>query len=339
MFIFLDDFTVRDWRALPEKEWQQLSRATVANKSLVKTLWLADSLLDMNPDIVCVNEVGGLESLHNFAKFFLGGKYEAHLIEGNSDRGIDIGYLVRKDFPLRAEIRTHKERPLGFLYPHELQTNLFQAAGVEAPHTSHRFSRDCAELRLYRPEDSAEGTVPAQGTASVQALARPVFVMLLVHLKSKLDPDRVDPFGRERRRAELNTLVEIYKEIRAEFTPPVPVMMAGDFNGCARRDQLNEEFQQLTTTDLETVVEIAGLNGEDAATQFQFNRGGKVTFLQIDFIFVSPELKAHLVREAVAVYRYKSELKIPLPLPKTLEQRTYMPSDHYPVVAVFHRFF
>jgi hypothetical protein len=272
-----------------------------------------------------VNEVGGRESLENFAKYFLRDRYTAHLIEGNSDRGIDIGYLVKKDFPLRAEIRTHKDRPIQFLYPHEQQTNLFQAAelgGEGVQHKSHYFSRDCAELRLYRPNS-----------------ATPALIMLLVHLKSKLDPDGIDPYGKERRRAELNTLVKIYSEVRAEFSPPVPVILAGDFNGCARRDQLGDEFHQLTTTDLETVAELAGLSGEAAATQFQFNRGGVIHFLQIDFIFISRDLIPYLIKESVEIFRYRSELKVALPLPKTLEQRTYMPSDHYPVVAVFKRFF
>src|SRR6185312_12709837 len=66
LFIYLDDLNERDWRNLAEKDWQKLSSATVANKSLVKTLWLADSILDMDPDIVCLNEVGGQESLVNF---------------------------------------------------------------------------------------------------------------------------------------------------------------------------------------------------------------------------------------------------------------------------------
>jgi exonuclease III len=322
LFIFLDDLKERDWRAISEKEWQNQSKATVSNKSLVKTLWLADSILHMNPDIVCVNEVGGLESLGNFARLFLGDGYTAHLIEGNSDRGIDVGYLVKKDFPLRAEIRTHKERPLQFLYPHEQQTNLFNQGTEMQPLKSHYFSRDCAEMRFY-------GADPA----------KPEMVFLLVHLKSKLDPDNIDPYGKERRRAELNTLVKIYREVREEFTPAVPVLVAGDFNGCARRDQLAEEFRELADTDLETVVEIVGLNGEAAATQFQFQRGGNIQFLQIDFILVSPELKANLISEGVEIFRYLSDVKIPLPLPKTLDQRLYMPSDHYPVIAIFNKFF
>lgn len=322
LFVYLDDLTERDWRRLTEKEWQRLSQATVPNKSITKTLWLADSLLHIDADIVCINEVGGQESLANFTRFFLGGKYVPHLIEGNSDRGIDIGYLVKKDFQLRPELRTHKNRPIQFLYPHEQQTGLFNQPDFEKTAKSHYFSRDCAELRLYGTDSS-----------------KPALVMLLVHLKSKLDPDGIDPEGKERRRAEVNTLVNIYREVRAEFNPPVPVIVSGDFNGCARKDRLSEEFAHLGTTDLENVIEIIGQDGEQAATQIQFNRGGQIQCLQIDFIFISPDLKKHLVGEGVEVFRYHSDLNVPLPLPQTLDQRLYMPSDHYPVVALFNKFY
>src|SRR6185312_5880453 len=104
--------------------------------------------LHIDADIVCMNEVGGEESLQNFARFFLGGKYTPFLIEGNSDRGIDVGYLIKTDFPLRPELRTHKNRPIQFLYPHERQGDLFDETSTK-PAKSHYFSRDCAELRLY----------------------------------------------------------------------------------------------------------------------------------------------------------------------------------------------
>src|ERR1700722_7482176 len=114
LFLFLDDLTPRDWRRLTEKEWQRLSHATVSNKSLSKTLWLADSLIHLDADLVFLKQVGGQESLVNFAKLFLHDPYSPLLIEGNSDRGIDVGYLIKKDLPLKAELRTHKHRPLQF---------------------------------------------------------------------------------------------------------------------------------------------------------------------------------------------------------------------------------
>ncbi len=318
LFVFLADMTPRDWRKMTEKEWQKLTHATIPNKSLSKILWLADSLLHIDADLICLNEVGGEESLSNFAKLFLADKYVPHIIEGNSDRGIDIGYLLRRGLPLRAEIRSHKNRPIDFLYPHELQTNLFHQDNPEKQVKSHYFSRDCAELRLYREGSTTPG-----------------LIALLVHLKSKLDHDGIDPEGKERRRAEVNTLVRIYSEVRGEFSPPVPVVVAGDFNGCARSDRRAEEFVALNSTDLVSVVEVASLSEEDAATQLQFNRGSHVTGLQIDFIFISPELKPQLKPGSVQVYRYHSDLRVPLPLPKTLDQRLHMPSDHYPVVAAF----
>jgi endonuclease/exonuclease/phosphatase family metal-dependent hydrolase len=320
LFLFLNDTTDRDWRRMNEKEWQKMSTATVPNKSLVKTLWLADSLLDMDADIVCINEVGGQESLANFAKLFLKGRYAPHLLEGNSDRGIDVGFLVHKDFLARTELRTHKDRPLDFLYPHERETNMyFEGLEPERGLKTHYFSRDCAELRLYR-----EGS------------DRPALIVLCVHLKSKLDPDGIDPEGRQRREAEVKTLIKIYRELRAEFSPPVPIVISGDFNGCAKRSALAEEFAELANTDLESVLDIAGVDGDAAATQLQFHRGGGLSCLQIDFIFISPELKPELA--GAEVFRYLSDLKVPLPIPKTLDQRTYLPSDHYPVVATFKNF-
>lgn len=310
LFLYLDDQTERDWRKVSEKEWQKLSNASVPNKSLLKTLWLADSLLAIDADIVFLSEVGGQESIQNFARHFLKGAYVPHLIEGNSDRGIDVGYLVRKDFPHRVELRSYKDLPLKFHYPHEDPTTA----------RTHYFSRDCAELRIFT-EDAT----------------KPALVCLSVHLKSKLDPEGIDPEGKDRRAAELAALVEIYNEIRSQPNPP-PVIVAGDFNGSARRAALGPEFAALTTTDLESVQDILERDGADAATQLQFNRSSQIQWLQIDYVFISPELKPHLIPNGCEVFRYRSELNVALPLPTTLDQRLHLPSDHYPVVATFTNF-
>jgi endonuclease/exonuclease/phosphatase family metal-dependent hydrolase len=318
LFLFLDDAQGRDWRKLPEKEWQKLSHASVPNKSLLKTLWLADTLRAIDADIVFMCEVGGEESLRNFSNLFLEGAYTPHLMEGNSDRGIDIGYLVKKNFKHRVELRSYKNRPLKFQYPHEISPDPERPA----PARTHYFSRDCAELRIYK-----------------EGAAAPALICLSVHLKSKLDPEGIDPEGLDRRAAEVVALTEIYKEIRQEFSPPVPVLIAGDFNGCAKRGQLAPEFKPLAETELESLMDVLGRDDEAAATQLQFNRGGGITWLQIDYIFMTPELKQKLIPEGCEVFRYRSELNVALPLPKTLEQRLAMPSDHYPVVATFQDIF
>ena len=267
-----------------------------------------------------LNEVGGLESLVNFNRYFLGDNYIPHLIEGNSDRGIDCAYLVKKTLNVRCLLKSNKDRPLNYIYPHERDLNAYyQKNNPERIIRTHYFARDCLELRLFRPD--------------VNELA---MVFLLVHLKSKLDPDGIDPSGRERRAAELKTLVEIYKEVEAETNGQVPICIGGDFNGIARKKDHEAEFKPLhESTALQDVFDLIELTDEQRATQIQIQRSGRTDLLQIDCLFVSPALASRVVKEGCYVYRYKNELKIPSPFPRNLEERSALPSDHYPVVSTF----
>jgi hypothetical protein len=318
LFLFLDFPPGNDLRSMTEKQWQSLSHASVPNKSLLKTQWLADSLLDLDSDFILLNEIGGPESLEHFNKLFLGDKYIPYLVEGNSDRGIDVGYLVKKTLPVTCELISHKNRPLGFLYAHEYDPQL-ELVETEKAKRSHYFSRDCAELRVFRQGES-----------------KPALIFLLVHLKSKLDPEGIDSEGRERRAAEARTLAEIYREVRKSFS--VPVIVGGDFNGNARHDGTSVEFQALRDTDLLNTCEVMALPMDQACTQIQFQRSGNHQYLQIDYLLIPPELKEALLPDQSGVYRYKSDLKVALPLPVTLDQRLAMPSDHYPVYATFKNF-
>jgi exonuclease III len=315
LFLFFDQDLPPDWQNLSEKEWQKLSQASVQNKNLKKALWLGQSLLEIDADIVLVNEVGGEESLVNFAKFFLNDIYKAYVIEGNSDRGIDIGYLVKRDLPVNVELHTHKNRPLNFLYPHEVLNNqYFEKTAPDKIVKTHYFSRDCAELRIFRANES-----------------KPALIFLLVHLKSKLDPDGVDPEGRERRAAELKTLVEIYKELRRDHGE-VPMIVGGDFNGIADSTMGEKEFLPLfQQTDLENVFRLLGRDKSESMTQIQFNRQGQEQLLQIDYLLVSHHLKEHLIAEETEVFRYRSDLGVKLAIPQTFDQRLMLPSDHYPI--------
>lgn len=307
LFLFLDLYKGEDLTQISEREWQAMSYASVPNKSLTKTLWLAEALVDMQPDIILLNEVGGLDSLKNFNQYFLNDSYYVHLIEGNSSRGIDVGYLVRKSLPYKYMLNSHKNRPLHFLYPHEIEFNKLQTDESKKIR-SHNFSRDALELRVF------------------SANAQLYLIILLVHLKSKLDPEFIDPQGRERRAAELKTLVAIYNEIRSDET--CPVVIAGDFNGNASSTQTDPEFLYLYQhTDLTDVLADKSL--PDRTTQIQFLGKAPPQLLQLDYIFISPEIK----KKNSFVYLYKNQKGIPLPLPSTLEQRNALPSDHFPVVA------
>jgi hypothetical protein len=96
LFLLFDGDAHPDPLKLTEAEWQKLSTSVYENKSLRKSQALARSLLEINADIIMLCEVGGLESLKNFNQLFLGGAYSPCLLEGNSDRNIDVGFMVRK---------------------------------------------------------------------------------------------------------------------------------------------------------------------------------------------------------------------------------------------------
>ena len=326
LFLFVDQLAFVDPTVLNEKQWQTLSVSTVENKPLAKCKALARELLFLDPDIIACSEVGGIESLENFSKLFLADQYRALLIEGNSDRGIDIGYLVHRRLNWGFDLRTHRNRPIGYLYPHERlsqQTNLPE--GSTARLTSQRFSRDVAELRIL--DQQSQDAVVA--------------IVLCVHLKSARDPLGVDPFGRERREAEFRTLLTIYSEVRAETQQSVPVLVCGDFNGTVCGVKADPEFAELAHTDLISIMGLSSSKVHETTptpdgpvsrfTWIGFNRFRPVSRKEIDFILL-PKAFSHLVKQDQSgIHRYRNELGLPLPEPTTWDERARYPSDHLPV--------
>jgi hypothetical protein len=264
------------------------------------------------------SEVGGIESLNNFNHLFLEDKYSPALVEGNSNRHIDIGYLIRKDIGFYFDLVSNKGRPIHYLYPHERQSqaNGYPILSAKISGGSHKFSRDVAELHLFQTDRE-----------------KPFLILLLTHLKSRLDPEGVDPNGFERRQAELKTLIEIYKEHEVKHQGHVPIAIAGDFNGNASLVNTDSEFAPIySLTQLKDVCSIAGLKDEDRATYYQVGRSSKSDGRQIDYCFLSPELAKYLVPESVTVFRYKDFQGMAFDPPTTLDDKARLPSDHYPLI-------
>ena len=108
LFLLFDQEIPAHYQKLNEAQWQRLSSSVYENKPLQKCMQIAQFVKSEAPDILMMCEVGGLESLKNFNKLFLDNKYDLALIEGNSDRNIDVGFLIKKDFPLHYNIKSHK---------------------------------------------------------------------------------------------------------------------------------------------------------------------------------------------------------------------------------------
>ncbi len=66
------------------------------NKPRSKIAEMARMIREWDFDLVGLCEVGGLETLENFNRLYLDGRYECRLYEENSSRGIYVGALVKK---------------------------------------------------------------------------------------------------------------------------------------------------------------------------------------------------------------------------------------------------
>lgn len=313
LFLLSDQKFSPDHLKLDQVQWNKLSTSIYENKPLEKSKVLGQIILQESPDLIMLCEVGGLESLQNFNHLFLKDQYSAALIEGNSNRNIDVGYLIRKNMPFYFDINTNKNRPINYLYPHE---KLSADTGYGGAKVSHKFSRDVSELHLFQKDRE-----------------KPFMIFLLTHLKSRLDPENIDPNGFERRSAELRTLVEIYNELEQKHQGQVPIAVAGDFNGNASPSETDKEFAALySSTKLKDVCELAKLDADRSFTFYQVGRSSKTEGKQLDYCFLSPMLAPYLDPTSVQVYRYKDHLGQPFDPPSTLEAKMNLPSDHYPLV-------
>lgn len=318
LFLLSDSELKPEHLKLDPIQWNRLSTSIYENKSLDKLKSISQIIHDENPDVILFCEVGGLESLQNFNRLFLKEIFSPALIEGNSDRHIDIGFLIRKNLGVYFDIVSNKNRPLNFLYPFEKQSLENGYPIKKAIDGSHRFSRDVAELHFF------------QNTRE-----KPSLIVLLAHLKSRLDPEGIDPNGFERRSAELKTLLEIYKELDQRFSHQLPIIVAGDFNGNASATQTDPEFIAIyQTTTLKDACQLAGLSAEKSATYYQVNRNSKTEGRQIDYAFLNEIAASYLDNNSVKVYRYKDHLGQEFDPPQSLDIKMSYPSDHYPILFV-----
>ena len=292
LFLFMDKWDGTEVDALSEIKWNLMSSSLINNKSKEKCLMLARTIRESEADVVMVTEVGGPESLANFSRHLLNDEFEAHSLPSNSDRGIDLGYLVRRTLPFSAELKSHVDFPL--------------------PEPARRFSRDVLRLDLKAQDHTR-------------------LIFLLVHIKSKLDLKKNDFEGRSRRVHEINGLLDIYQSLEHH---QVPILIGGDFNGHAGEKDTEEEFRAIyQRTDLKDIAFLAGVPEEERFSYVYFNRGGNRFVQQIDYLFISERYAPLLNPSGCLFPRYKTAQGLALPIPRRMEQKNILPSDHYPFLA------
>jgi endonuclease/exonuclease/phosphatase family metal-dependent hydrolase len=297
LFISMEYYEGEDLEKISEEGWRWIALPQLRSrqKPLSKLWALARAILDIDADVLMLVEVGGKDSLESFNRHFLGDRYEPFFVEGNSDRGIDLGFLVRRGLAgLRAEARSNRDLPV----------EVMAYAGKYAA----RFSRDVAELRLSGSD------------------AQLRLILLLVHLKSKISKEG-DFKGKDARTAEAIALAELYRKRRSEH-PEAPIVVGGDFNA----DLSSLELELIQRTDLMDFQDALAAPPEERYTLVYFDPAGNPKPEVIDYLLVSPHLRDRIVEGESRVYRYKGFYGIEEDAPRSIEGRYRMPSDHYPVV-------
>jgi endonuclease/exonuclease/phosphatase family metal-dependent hydrolase len=296
LFISLEHHNGEDFNVLSESQWRRLALPQLRRKQkpLSKVWGLTTAIQDINPDILMLVEVGGRESLDHFNHSFLKDTYTAYFVETNSNRSIDLAFLVKKDLKWTITTLSHRETPI--------HVGLSRNSPTKA-----RFSRDVAELRLHRGRQLE-------------------LILLLTHFKSKLSTD-TDYQGRDLRQAEATALAELYQKISAQH-PDVPIVVGGDLNS----DLSSPELEALRKTNLLDFHDVIETPAEDRISFVHFDYTGQAHPQVLDYLLISPHLSTKVLKEKSQTYRYKSYYDTPHPLPRTVHQRYHMPSDHYPVV-------
>lgn len=288
-----------------------------SQKAKNKLLGIKETIAELKPDILCLTEIGGEESLLNFNHEYLEDSYTPFIIPGNSDRGIELAFLTRADLKgFRFEHFSHKERSIHFNYQYEeIQNEIQKKKNLPPKFPEHKFSRDISELRVFKNDED-----------------QPSFIILLCHLKSQLDKNGIDPLGRERRTAELKALVEIYLERKELFSNNVPIILTGDFNGHAGPLETSPEFQSLyEKTELCELFEYLKIPNEEQYTFHYFRYGDKRIDLHLDYFFFPEKLKASIIPEESGIYLFKGPGGEEICPPTKKSHAESLPSDHYPI--------
>jgi endonuclease/exonuclease/phosphatase family metal-dependent hydrolase len=97
-YLLLDrDYSPAEFRALTDSQVQLMNASIYnPNKNLDKIAAIAATILGRDLDFVGLVEVGGMETLRNFNRYYLDGRYDCFLHEENSRRGIFVGALVKR---------------------------------------------------------------------------------------------------------------------------------------------------------------------------------------------------------------------------------------------------
>lgn len=246
LFIFMDKYKGEDIDQLNNPQWQLLTASFYPNKDLDKIIEIKKIIQNNDPDIVMLVEVGGLESLNNFNQYFLKNQYKPYMAPSNSNRGIDVGYLVKNQAQLNVKFKSYTKDKLS---------------------NGNKLSRGLFELKVMDEKNVLKA------------------FFYLTHLKSKLDLEKKDFEGRNQRDAEVKYICEKIKDHRIKF-PGIPHFICGDLNGIIFQSQTEPELRTFAQYGFKDVLEHLNLAHEERITYYYFDKSHNKNGFQLDYFLI-----------------------------------------------------
>ena len=251
---------------------------------------------ELSPHFIIGSEIEDLETLEQFNREFLADQYRVVLVEGNDGRGIDIGFLIRKDLEHDLEVRTHK---------HITWTD--PVTNRIGPIHSRDFP-----VVILRP-------TPHEA---------PELILAGMHAKSKRDRKQ-DPESNRLRGKQFSHAAEVIENLQSEFGQDTRIAVGGDFNTDVRSDQSLNPFKKVARDVFNMAKKTIDILKRITHT-YHPNKKPTVR-AQLDTFFISGNFTS--IIEA-GIYRYKDAQGNEKPLPDTYDQRAQNPSDHFPIYFI-----
>lgn len=286
-------WSVGKYETLPDLQHRANNDTVPQRKSDEDIETIRKIIKQADPDIAILTEVESIVALQKLAQDSLG-NYDSYLIEGNDARGIDIGFIIKKDLPFLVEHQSHKD---------ETWFDPITRKDIKL------FSRDAPAL-LFRKNKSEP----------------PFLIVMGNHAKSKRDRAG-DPESRMIRTAQYDRIAEIVERYKRTYGPQVPILLGGDFNTDVNTSpELNQLNKSLTSSF--NVAKISTPKDQRITHTFH-PRDGPTHKSQMDDIRVNTSL-ADAIIEA-KVIRYQNPDGTIMPFASTFDERSKQPSDHLPV--------
>jgi hypothetical protein len=320
----LEDFFIQappvdhivDLSEMNEAEWR-LWNGNKCVKSLQHIREIARIILDTQPDVALLIEVGGASALEFFNRHFLGGAYEVFLASGNSGRGIDVGYLLHKRTGLNATLKSYAARGLSAYKKSTLgNAEIIEAVDALFGQGEVRFSRDVSQLEFYKVND----------------LLQPALIVLLTHFKSQRPDGSVDKHGRAKRWIEFCELKLIVAELQEQYCHQVPIVIGGDFNGSMRKSSPDTEFASIGELNWQDVFDLEKVPLIKRYTRIGRTGRNQTPATQLDYVFLNIHAAELYSQGSARVIPHLNRHGFAVGPKVNKSQRSAMCSDHFPIV-------